>query len=91
MLKNRHTKHQIIFKAAHGKIRTVKVIYDAIMSILSFLFHGTKTPKLITRFDSRIDWMVIEAWEEQQSSGWYQIFRGKLSSKWGKYQEIYYH
>ena len=64
MLKNGHNKHQIKCKTAHAKMQTTKVIYDAIMSILSSLHHGTKTPKLITHFDSEIDRMVNEAWEE---------------------------
>ena len=91
MLKNGHTKHQIMFKADHDKIRTAKVIYDTIMSIISSLRHGTKTPKIITYFDSGIDRMVNEAWEEQRAIGWDQILKGRLSSKWGKAQEIYYH
>ena len=91
MLKNGYTKHHTIFKAAHDNIRTAKVIYDAIMSIFSSLRHGTNAPTIITHFDSGIDRLVNEAWEEQRAIGWDQILKGQLSSKWGESQELYYY
>ena len=81
MLENGHIEHQIISRVAHGKIRTAKVIYDAIMSILSFLRHVTKSPKIIKHFNSGIYQMVNEVWEEQQAIGWDQILKRQLNSR----------
>ena len=31
-----------------------------------------------------------EAWEEQRAIGWDQILKGRISSKWGKAQGMFY-
>ena len=34
--------------------------------------------------------MIFKAWQEQKCIGWSQLFRGRISSKWARAQEIYY-
>ena len=33
--------------------------------------------------------MIYQSWQEK-TIGWGQLFKGRLSSKWGQAQEIYY-
>ena len=41
-------------------------------------------------FDSPIDIVVREAWEEQRAIGWDQILKGRISSKWGQAYGMFY-
>ena len=34
--------------------------------------------------------LVYNAWEEQKRIRWSQLFKGRLSTKWGAAQDIYY-
>ena len=40
--------------------------------------------------DSQMQELILQAWQEQKCIGWSPIFRGRLSSKWGQAQELYY-
>jgi hypothetical protein len=79
-----------IFHKAHMKLKTAGIIYDAFVIILGYLRKGGSKPMLSSRFNSQIDILVREAWDEQELIGWDQILYGRISSKWGKAQGIYY-
>ena len=89
MIKGQKKLHKK-FKGSHVKIRIAKVIYDALQTMIYYLRHGT-TPTLLSHFNSEIDRMLKQAWDEQKAIGWDQILKGRLSGKWEKAQEIYYH
>lgn len=45
-------------------------------------------PKIALYFNSDIDRMVRDAWTEQEAVEWNQILKGRLSTRWGKYQAL---
>ena len=50
-----------------------------------------ETEPLPRRFSSSpMNVLIYKAWQEQKSLGWSQIFRGRLSAKWGQAQNLYY-
>ena len=78
------------FTLVHKKLRTATVIYTALQSILNYLRVGGEEPTLALHYDSTFDRTLIMAWGEQRAIGWDQILKGRLSSGWGKAQDIYY-
>ena len=52
----------------HGKIRTAKVIYDALLNIILSLKNASE-PILQTHFDSEIEQQLQLAWEDQRKIG----------------------
>ena len=66
------------------------MIYNPLQSILNYLRGGGEAPTLVQHYDSSFDRTLILAWEEQRAIGWDQILKGRLSSGWGRAQNIYY-
>jgi hypothetical protein len=79
-----------IFHKAHKKLKTAGIVYDSFGKILGFLRRGGSKPTFRSRFTSRIDTIFREAWEEKEMIGWEQILYGRISSKWGQAQELFY-
>ena len=66
------------------------MLYIALQSIFDFLRGGGEEPKLALYYDSAFDRTLTKAWREQKAIGWDQLLKGRLSSGWGKAQDIYY-
>jgi hypothetical protein len=77
------------FKRKHAGLHTAKPIYDIMLNILKFI-RTDETPILVNHFESDMDRTIKEAWEEQKKIGWEQVLKGRLSSKWGVAQALYY-
>ena len=85
-----HIKRREEFKRAHGKLKTAKVVYQAMMRIFNSLRCGDAPPSVLSYFASDIDIEVQKAWTEQKKIGWDQILKGRLSKHWGRAQSLYY-
>ena len=44
----------------------------------------------ISHFESPTDTLVKEAWEEQSLIGWDQVLKGRISTRWGNSQGLFY-
>ena len=89
-MKKAHQKHKEIFHHTHAKLKTAKVIYDALESIIGAIQKNDKTPTLLLHYDSPIDRAVRAAWKSQRTIGWENILKGRISKLWGKVQALYY-
>ena len=58
--------------------------------VLESLHTGDHPPILVTHFDSEIEQILTHAWAEQRQIGWDQFLKGRISSKWGEAQAVYY-
>jgi hypothetical protein len=84
-----YSQLHMAFKRKHAGIHTAKPIYDIMLKILKFI-RTDEAPVLVTHFESDMDRTIKEAWEEQKEIGWDQVLKGRLSSKWGVAQAMYY-
>ena len=78
------------FKKVQKGLKTAGVIYHSLLRILQYLREGGDPPSFVNYFESPMDNLVKEAWAEQRLIGWDQILKGRLSSKWGKAQGMFY-
>ena len=89
-MKKSHQKYTQIFHHTHAKLKTAKLIYDALESIIGAMQTGDKTPTLLLHYDPPIDRAVRVAWESQRAVGWENILKGRISKLWGNAQALYY-
>ena len=61
-----HIKRREEFRRTHGKLKTAKVVYEALMRIFSSLRCGDAPPSKLSYFDSDIDKEVQKAWVDQK-------------------------
>ena len=66
------------------------VMRDTLESILWYMRKGGSQLVLVTYFDSYIDHVVQDAWEEQRSIGQYYTLEGHMSKKCETAQDLYY-
>ena len=78
------------FQAAHKKLKTASIIYASFTTILGYLRTGGCKPSFHSKFTSTLVKAVQQAWEEQERIGWDQILYGRISSKWGQAQSLFY-
>ena len=78
------------FIAVHKKLRMATVLYTALQSIFDYLRIWGEESTLALHYDSAFDRTLTMAWKEQRAIGWDQLLKGRLSSGWGKAQDIYY-
>ena len=64
-----YKKRKIEFQKNHKKLKTAGVIYDALLRIISYLKKGGENPVWRQLFDSPMDKVVKEAWDEQRAIG----------------------
>ena len=69
--------------------KTASPIASALRHILTCTMNES-TPLYKSLHPSPIQDLVNQAWMEQQEICWGQLLKGRLSSKWGKAQDIYY-
>ena len=72
------------------RTRTVTPIHRTLRYIITRVMNETELfPRSCS--DSPMQELILQAWQEQRRIGWGQLFRGRLSAKWGHAQEMYYH
>ena len=80
-----------VLKGVHKRQRTASAISTAFYNIINHLHHQSMSPHpFLLQFDSTFDNTLLAAWKEQESIGWGQVMKGRLSKKWGEAQHIYY-
>ena len=84
-----YSQLHLAFKRTHVGLHTAKPIYDIMLYILKCI-RTDETPILVQYFESDMARATQEAWMEQQKIGWEQLLKGRLSSKWGAAQALYY-
>ena len=90
LLQKGHVTQRTSLHKFHKKLKIAGVIYDSFLRITSFLRSEGDPPVCISKFDSPMYKMVMEAWDEQQFIGWDKILKFRISSKWGRaYGMIY--
>ena len=78
------------FYAVNKKSKTAAIIYNSLATILGYPRKGGSKPMFRSIFTSRLDKLVKAVWEEQEKIGWEQIMYGRISSKWGQAQSLFY-
>ena len=78
------------FHKVHKKLKMAGIIYNSLLSILLYFKDGGEPPRFLQQYESSMDTMVEKAWKEQKLIGWDQILKGRISSKWGIVQAIFY-
>ena len=89
-LKVGYRKRTEKFQTVHKSLKTAGVIYHSLLSMLRHLRDGGEPPSFVSYIASPMDNLVMEAWEEQSLIGWDQILKGRIGTKWGKAQGLFY-
>lgn len=66
------------------------MIHGALWIIINVLRDGDDEPSMPGYIDLDFDRMVAKVWSKQQLIGWDYLLKGRISSRWGMAQGIYY-
>ena len=73
------------------KLKTATPIARALKYIITCVTSETEPlQRRLPASPSPLDSTLYQAWTEQRTIGWQQLFKGRISKKWAEAQGIYY-